>query len=195
MAYWENSAVVVLSGVAGVVVDDWDLDALEGVGHVGPDHGSVAPSADSDLSAGVHPLARFEVGESVRNNVVVDGEGAGESDDSDVVDEGVRVVAGMSHPSTSLLLLRALVLSDVVRAGDGIEGSVDGAVASRHGAVASVEGSAAEVGAESLKGKNVRLRVRVGGVTTDDRDFSVGGGGEGESCCEDLNFRFEKVLL
>lgn len=182
-----------LSGVAGVVVDDWDLDALEGVGHVGADHGGVAPAADSDLSAGIHPLAWLEVGQSVWNNVVVDREGAGEGDDGNVVDEGVRVVGWMSHPGTSLLLLGALVLSDVVSAGDGIEGGVDGAVASGHGAVTGVKGSATEVGAESLKGEDVRLRVWVGGVTTDDLDFSVGGGGEGESCCEDLKHGLKKV--
>jgi len=184
----------VLSGVAGVVVDDWDLDALESVGHVGADHGGVAPAADSDLSAGSHPLGSLELGKSIWNNVVVDREVAGEGDDGDVVDEGVRVVGWMSHPGTSLLLLGALVLSDVMSAGDGIEGSVDGAVASRNGAVTSVEGSAAEVGAESLKRKDVRLRVWVGSVTTDDLDFSVGGGGEGESCCEDLKCGLKKLV-
>ena len=175
-----------LSGVAGVVVDDWDLDALEGVGHVGADHGGVAPAADSDLSAGIHPLGGLVVGKSVGNNVFIDSKAAVEGDDGDVVDEGVGVVVGMSHPSTSLLLLSALALFDIVSAGDDVEVSVNGAVASGHSAVTSVEGSAAEVGARSLKGDDVRLRVRVWGVTTDDLGFSFGGGGEGESCCEDL---------
>ena len=184
-----------LSSVAGVVVDNWDLDALEGVGHVGADHGGVAPAANSNLGAGSHPLGSLEFGQSVWDNVVVDREAAGEGDDGDVVDESVRVVCRMSHPGTSLLLLGALVLSDVVSAGDGIEGSVDGAVASGHGAVTGVEGSAAEVGPETLKGEDVLLRVWLRGVTTDDLDFSVGGGGEGESCCEDLKRGLKKVVV
>ena len=64
-----------VSGVAGVVVDDWDFDALEGVGHVGADHGGVAPAANSDLSTVGHPFSVLVSGESVWDDVVVDGEG------------------------------------------------------------------------------------------------------------------------
>ena len=63
-----------------------------------------------------------------------------ESDDGNIVDESVGVVSRMSDPGTSLLLLGALVLSDVVGAGNSVEGSVDGAVASRDSPVGSVEG-------------------------------------------------------
>ena len=109
-----------------------------------------------------------------------------EGDDGNIVDEGVGVVSRMSDPGTSLLLLRALVLSDVVGAGNSVEGSVDGAVASRDSSVGSVEGGAAEVRAESLEREDVGLRVWVGGVAADNGDLSFGRGGEGESSSKDL---------
>lgn len=118
-----------------------------------------------------------------RSDVGVDGEGRGEEEHSDVVDQSSAVVVGVSSESRNgSLLSGALVNSNVVSTSDGSDATV---VVTVGGGDTlrdkSAEGATAEVGTTSLEGENVWLRVGLDNATANDD----GNGGEGIGGGED----------
>ena len=154
---------------------------------VGAGSGGVAPAADADFGAVLHPLVVLVGRKRDWHDVVIDDERALEKKNGDVVDQSSRVVVRVATESVDLNLLSGgLALADVVRAGDG--GDAAGVVAVRGGDTLRDEGAeraAAEVRAGSLERENVRLRVLGDDVAADDdgngRHGGIGGG-EDSSC-------------
>jgi hypothetical protein len=103
----------VASIVANAVRDDVDIDAVELARVVGAGSGGVAPAADADFGAVVHPLVVLVRREGDWHDVVIDDERALEEENSDVVDESSRVVVRVATEGIDLNTKSKIVHNEI----------------------------------------------------------------------------------